>query len=291
MPARLIKCGVCSMQVSFENAYGKITIGGGAHPVWNATKITGIGLPSKSYNTVTYADKDGQRTISQTTKARTITIGGDVKNSGSLQRELTKAVKVLFNSGVLKIRSGNKMRKIECRCVSFDTEKRNGAAQIFVMQFICDNPYFSDYTAANSAVYELSHKIDNEFSFPMAFTIRANENEVVNYGDIKTVPVITIKDITAHVPLSADVLDIYNATTGQHIKLNYSTAAGEEIVIDLPGRRITSSFNGSILSSITPDTYLNEFWLDVGINHIAVYSAKNIYAKMEYANLYAEAIY
>jgi phage-related protein len=279
------------MQVSFENDYGKITIGGGSHPVWNATEITGIGLPSKSYNTVTYADKDGQRTISHITNARTITIGGDVKNSGSLQRELTKAVKVLFNSGVSKIRSGNKMRKIECRCVSFDTEKRNGAAQLFVMQFICDNPYFSDYIASVSSVYELTNKIDNEFTFPMVFTNRANENDVINYGDIKTVPVFTIKDITADAPLSADVLDIYNATTGQHIKLNYSTAAGEEIVIDLQGRKITSSLNGSILSCITPDTYLNDFWLDAGINHIVVYSGKNIYSKMEYSNLYAEAIY
>ena len=61
----------------FENSQGKVEMFlGGAGPV-RVTALSGLGNPEKKYNTVTFAGKNGQQTLSMVDQPRNIIISGD----------------------------------------------------------------------------------------------------------------------------------------------------------------------------------------------------------------------
>lgn len=282
--------------VSYENEYGKIGMGGGAHPRFNIREITGLGLPEKNYNTVTYAGTDGQETISETVLPRTITIGGDI--SGNLQHEIANAAKVLNHPGTLYIQSLAKRRRIPCRCIAFDiSERRQGKLfQPFVFQFTADSPYFLDMENRTIAVFKRIDQITPSFSFPLVFTRRDNEADIVNAGDSNTEPIFYIYNTARAASTYSDEygIEIVNQTTGASIFLLYHTQDGEVITIDIPRRKISSDVNGNIINCISDDTFLSDFTLTPGTNHITVTNHnidENIEVMCEYSSRYVEAVY
>ena len=84
-----------------------------------------------------------------------------------------------------------------------------------------------------------------------------------------------------------------NHTTGQQLVLERAAAAGEVVTIDIPNRQIVSSLDGDVTSVISQDTYLSDFWLDVGVNDVEAVSyatGERIGVVMTYYNQYVEAI-
>lgn len=463
------------MHISYENELGRVSMGGNSQSLWRVVEITGIGLPEKTFNSVTYAGQDGQHTLSSVSNARTITISGNIKNNGQLRYELTRAVKIFNKEGYLKLHFGNKRRKIYCRVNAFEPDKRNGAFQPFVLQLIADKPDFEDFENTTVAVFKRSDKIISPFTLPMIFTERISEVNILNLGDRRSEPVfyitnlggvkssitvkaikdghtttlfnniedsdfvsgkigvggrfITVKydnvsvyadgnvlysedfedgaaqdwvlnnfEVTNNLKIpnyegqfntaiyngrtfsgnyiykvdvyttavgisnkariffnyiddnnhyrveasagdaglnpfiqlikvvngtetvlatynnyvirnstvtfeiaykSASITDnggisIQNLTTNQHIKLNTQTLLGEVIKIDIPRRKVISSLRGDVIKVISDDTFLSDFWLDVGNNIIKLTNFNTnevISAVCEYTNKYIEAVY
>lgn len=284
------------MRVTIENELGRLELGGGSHPAWNIVSVTGLGLGAKEYNTVRYAGMDGQVTLSEAASARTITIGGDVR--GQLQAELSKAARLLNRPCTLRIQSKNKRRSVQARCTAFTADERTPAFAKFALQFVCDSAYFTDFTPRSAAVLGRTDRIESPFTLPCVFTERVSESEVVNLGDVKTEPKFTITN-TAN-PTGTATLDseygirIENQTTGQHLHLLHHTTDGEVVTIDIAGRSITSSVAGNLINALSADSFLSDFWLDPGANHIAVTNyntSEAIYVVCEYNNQYVEAVY
>lgn len=295
------------MYLVYENDLGRIDMSGGGDGSWRITDITGLELAPKNINTVVYAGQDGQDTLSETTSPRTITIGGDIKNSGQGQYELSKALRVLNAPGVLKLYLEAKERSIKCRCNSFEVQKRNGAVQPFILQLIADKPHFEDLENTIIAIFKEEGNLNGTFTLPCVFTIRTSIANIMNLGDIKTEPIIYIYNISggtgtpvpAPAPPQKAGFEINNKTTGQSINLLYSSGPDEVVKIDIANRKITSdkptaSNNyGNLINYISYDTFLNAFWLNLGINSIEVLNhneRESINAICEFSNRYIEAV-
>lgn len=285
------------MRVTIENELGRLEMGGGSHPNWNIVSITGLGLGSKEYNTVRYAGSDGQVTLSEAAMPRTITIGGDVR--GDLQAELTRAARLMSRPCTLRIQSKNKRRSIEARCTAFTADERNPAYAQFALQFTSDSAYFTDFSPRSAAVLKRTPLLSTPFTLPCMFTERISESEVVNLGDVKTEPKFTITNTANPGAVTLEEDDDYgiliqNQTTGQHLHLLCHTTDGEVIVIDVAGRSVTSSRAGNLIGALSADSFLSDFWLETGANHIVVTNyntSEQIHVVCEYNNQYVEAVY
>lgn len=288
--------------ITFENDHGKIQIGGGGHPFLRCREITGLGPPKKEYNTVKYVGEDGQHTISVKNSARTITISGDLIGG---QYEISNLSKILYFEGDLLLQFGNKKRKIHCRCTDLNDPVRTGPYNQVVMQFVCDDPDFMDFTPFSVSLFRREDLISSPFTFTtgsgLVFTRRLNGADIINNGDLKTYPVFYVSNMP-----SADTFSLFadgvgiliqNITTGQKIELNYDARIGEEIVIDVENRSIEGNYNGvttNLINYISTDTYLNKFWLEPGKNEISItnFNADNsITVACKYSNRYIEAVY
>ena len=283
-------------EARFENKYGLIRFGGGSGPVFRTKEFAGLGPPKKEFKVAGYAGQPGQELISEKDLARVITLSGDVIPRGSMQRELARMIKILYHPGKLTILSGSRKRSIRCRCTDFDDPERRGKKNAgTVIQFTCDNPYFTDDERRRVDLFQRKNLIQTTFTLPCAFSSRVNRLNVINSGDVQTEPVFTIYNSgTASALAESYGIEIENHTTGQSLLIERHTQSGEVITIDIPARKITSSIAGDITASISQDTYLSDFWLSEGANDIEAvnYNAgEDISVVMEYDNKYIEAVY
>ena len=75
------------LHIVYENKNGKLDFNGGKgkYP-WRILEIDGLGLTGKNYETAEYPGGIGQRTLSETLNARTISIQCDVNSIKLLHR-------------------------------------------------------------------------------------------------------------------------------------------------------------------------------------------------------------
>lgn len=290
----------------FENEYGTIQFGGGDAPVYRTVDITGLGLPVREYNVVSYAGEAGQVTQAVRDTARTITINADVIRPNQLQQELGKTLRVLYHPGELRIQSGMKQRRIACRCTDMDDIARKGRDMANItLQFTCDSPYFTDYRAISLALFQRENVWEADFTLPTVFTKRDSEMDVVNGGDIKSEPIFTIyckeaddtqadsAEEAAAQSTSQPYLLLENEATGQFIRLDYLPEAGEVITVDISGRTVRNDDGANLITSLSEDSFLNQFWLEPGPNHIKVSNetGRDVGVEIEFYNQYVEAVY
>lgn len=288
--------------IIFENEHGKIQIGGGSHPFFRCKAISGLGLAKKEFNTIEYVGENGQDTISEKDLARTITIKGDLLGA---QYELSQLAQVLYYEGQLKMQFGNKKRMIKCRCNELGEPERRGIYNEIVIQFICDDPEFTDFDQFMVSLFTREDLISSPFTFTagsgLVFTKRINGADITNNGDLKTFPVFYIyndsSESTETLNEQKDGILIENTTTGQKIELNYAARPDEEIIIDIENRSIKGIYNGTttnLINYISNDTFLNKFWIDPGKNTIQItnYNTdQSITVECQYTNRYIEAVY
>lgn len=274
------------MRIEFTNSLGKIVFGTGDMRI---IEIDGTGLAPKVRNTVNYAGIVGQNKLSDTVGARTVTIKGDLKSS-SPQSILTRMMRILDTSGTLILRVGAKGRRIAAECVEFDISDRNGVYQPFILQFICDYPYFSDITQTEIYIFKVQNLLKTQFTLPCMFSQRECKQNIYNSGDVVCEPIF---EFTALSDGAEDgSITIENETTAQQITLNYRMSAGEVITVDIESRKITSDTAGDIIYSLDDDSYLSDFWLDKGNNSIVVTngSGGEMKAVCAFSNKYIEAV-
>ena len=103
------------------------------------------------------------------------------------------------------------------------------------------------------------------------FSSKITEKDVINTGDLPVQPILILRN-TGEDTASAGVTIVNTPPSGvnQTFQLTRPLLAGEQVRVDFPGRRVDSDQRGSLLHSISDDTYLNAFTLEQGKNHIEV---------------------
>ena len=279
------------MILLYKSKGGTVEMGGGNSPLINISKISGLELPPRRYETIEFTEENGITTIGQKDGPRTITITGDLLGG---QREIMRALKVFYYNGELICKFGQIDRKISCKCINIeDMERRiNGQLSSFTVQLQADYPYFNDINDTTVFLAEYRNLIIDTFTLPCVFTEMSQGSKINNIGDMICFPIIKLTAITAPGEETA-YIKIENATTGAVITLNYVMENEEEIEIDLTTRRITSNFKGNITHCISDDTNLSKSYLDLGMNEILFETSGNsqqLIDTLTFNNIYLMAV-
>jgi hypothetical protein len=279
------------MELVFKNEYGTVKMGGGKDTYINIIEISGLGVPAKNYNTATYPFIEGQRLLSEQELARTITISATIKDI-----EFAKIAQIFYYPCELFINLNfRKRRKINCRCVEIEEgEKVNRNLTKISAQFVCDNPFFTDFYENEVAIAKRANATsltNGNFTLPLVFTSFTTEATVELYGDLNIYPQIEIKNNGGN--QNAGLILIENLTTDKFIAINYAIKKDEIILFDLANRKITSDQSGNIIKNITDDTILSDFKLEKGVNQIKVsttYPAPTFWASIKWYAQFLEAL-
>lgn len=263
------------MQIILENNYGRFIIGKNGDA--KLLNISGLGIPQKEIQTVTYSGQAGQTTLSMRDMPRAITITMDFYGS---QDEILKLYRMIYHNVDIIILSGNIRRKITGLCInqsdieSIIYHKMCKAA----FQFVCDDPYFHDITETKVVLNRRTDKLPNLYenskyyvNLPTIATERTNAAGVINNGAANVYPIIEIYNNTPDVVSDTETgLIISSNVIESKITIDRDMKPSEKITIDLPNRKIISNVDGNIINDISDDTKLSDFFLIPGNNYITV---------------------
>lgn len=253
--------------------------------------LDGLGMPEKSFQVAQYAQQPGQETLSATDNARTITVKCDLNVGTGRQSELSRIMGVFYMPGTLTIDTDIRRRDIACYCNAFELLDRHPGIQAFSVQFIADNPYFKDATAAVDNVVEITDLLKTTFTLPTVFSKIQTEADVLNSGHLNTEPIFEIRNTGA--AFQDKEINLFNDTTGQKISFTASMDDDSLVEVNVENREILQD-GEDITNNITDDTYLSDFWLIPGVNHIRAETTDKslgIGISCQHTNLYIEAVY
>jgi len=312
------------LRITYENKLGKLQLGGGRDThIWRILEADGLGLTAKQFNTVTYPTEIGQHTMSETINARTITLKCDIRSPKGAQFEIARALRILNRPGTLTIHSGITKRKINARCAAAEQGERHGGYRVFVMQFLCDYPYFEDTCHTNVPIFRRENLIGsgrrwyfdetaafhsqpistNQFILPCMFSRRTSSANVMNLGDVDTEPVLQIYIQGNLFPEAGRKIRITNNATNQTIEMNLDAYIADEaekerditkdeITLNIPERTVYNIYGENLISILSNDSFLSAFWLECGNNIIEVENSVSARCAVmcEFSNKYIEAV-
>lgn len=289
------------MKMIIKNEFGSFELGGGCNSSARIQSIVGLGLPTKEPERINFSGQAGQLTKSVRDLSRTITVAFDFNGC---QKEIERLYKILYYPVELVFTFGTRRRKISARCINPQEVESIMYQKLYryAIQFVCDNPYFSDFYNTKIAVFNRENQFPNVseegnwyVQLPAVATVRTIAANILNSGEIGVYPIIHIYNSAGQIALMSEFsgIIITNESTGAKIELDYSPADGEEITIDLASRKITSDISGNIINCISDDTNLSKFFLELGNNKITcenLTGSGNLSAVVEYTNNYAMAV-
>lgn len=302
------------LYITYENETGKLNLtGGSGRSAWHIITVEGLGLSEKSYETTSYPGTLGQKTLSESIEPRTITIQCDVHMLGGSRNEISKALRILNKPGTLTIRDGIRSRKIGARCTNSAEGERNGGYKVFAFQFVCDYPYFEDCHVTTVPVFKPENLIGNGvrwylddgklvtedgiadgfFKLPCIFTRRISKSNVLNMGDVDCEPIIKIKvQGEQRTDINTKRLSIKNISANQQLDLYCDAEDGDEIIIDIPNRKIYNQNGKNLISYLGATSFLSDFGLQKGDNLIEVTNEITDFCLVEcqFSNKYIEAV-
>ncbi len=280
------------LELKFRNKLGELLMYGDSRGIFRICGIDGLQPPFKEYGTAVYPGYDGQETIFERAEARTITIALEAKldNSSDVLRD---AFNILLGGGTLYIKNGDIDRRIECRRVQIYEVKKliKGKLSSFVVQMVCDNPYFEDGTSTNVPLYKRQKLLSTPFTLPCRFGSLTIGEALEVKGWIEVEPVI--KMYYPKALENSEEITITNHTSGAKIKLNYAPRAGETLTFDIKKRKATSDIEGNIINYLSDDTFLGDFVLKPGKNVIDIEIGDvtpEFSIECAFSNLYSEAV-
>ncbi|MBQ9914926.1 MAG: phage tail family protein [Clostridia bacterium] len=278
----------------YENEKGRLNFSGGGRGDLLLTAVSGLGLPRKEVAVAGYAERAGQELLWARDTSRTITLAFDLMAKEGAAA-LGRVLGILYIPGVLTVTAGGRSRKISCRTETVEEpEKRAPGLYSVVAQLVCDTPYFTDVSPQNEPLFYREDLIESGFSLPCIFTERRDGKSVRNAGDVPTQPVFTVTNTGKEESTGTEQgIRITHRGTGKSLHLDYVTAPGESLLIDLPARRITSSTQGDVTGCLGAGCYLSDFWLLPGENPLQAESLRageQLTVGISYDNLYLEAV-
>ncbi len=280
------------LKLIYKNHIGEITMHGNGFGNIRVCKIEGLGPLIYEYTSSLYSGYDGQETLSKRAEARAITMMLEVLTQDD-GKTLKSALRVFQESGTLYINTRDFERRIMCSQVKVTDVRRVLKRQIatFVVQFVCDSPYFEDGEDTVYSLYKRTKNLKSPFTLPCEFGSVTAGGSIEILGIVRAEPVITL-----YYPESlagAEHITILNETSGSFIKLDYLPEADETIEIDIKRRKITSDKNGNIINHLSSDTFLGNFALNPGVNILSVDMGDvtpTFTIECRYNNLYSEAV-
>ncbi len=278
------------MYITFENEAGSIQMTGGGNSTWRIIAAEGFDIAQYDTQAAYIKGKEGRTVSTLQSLERSITLKGDIitKNSTLL---LTKAAQILDKKGKLKITQGSKKRMIEARCTAFVTEKERGGIRPFVIQFVCDDPFFTDFAEQSADISTIEKLLYGtlDLSEEICFSIGRTKLIINNRGVKNAEPVVIISSASA---MQGQVITLSNSVTGQSITINYILTPEDELVIDIPKREIR--LNGERrFDLLAANSFLSDFYMIPDENEIAVETNNNsdrLTASIKYFNKYNEAM-
>ncbi len=280
-------------KIIFENDAGRLCLSGGGDEIWRITNISGLGMSTKNFQTVSYFSEAGQRSINERREARIITIAGDVCAKGlSAARKISEAIRILDAPGWLTVRTRGFVRRIWARCTEFSEGENYKSFRKFAIQFCCDCPYFEDVGNDSIALFKRTKEIKNTFKLPKMFSCRTSDGIVINQGDVEAEPVLNIyfgAEISEGVKTT---LTIHNETTKNKLIMSLYPKPGDFVTIDISKRKIYKSGGENLIASLSDDSSLSRFMLQKGANIISVTSdvETNLSIVCTFTNRYLEAV-
>lgn len=278
-------------KILFENELGSFSLFGGSGDI-NILEIEGLGFGERTFTNVTFNNMPGHKTTKITENARTITISCDVKHDE--REKIEHIIRVLSKEVNIYVESDSKKRKIIGNCSSFNDGKKQGKLhRTLTMQFICDNPYFTDFQTTKITSLGTTDRLSDGFMLPMVFTDFTNGGKIQNKGDINVFPVIRVIGYDEN-DISGILIE--NKTTKKSILLNTTVSEGEVITIDILKRKISSTKKTDLemLSTLDIDSYLSDLYFEKGQNDIIITPYGDVQDKIgvtiEFDNQYLEAV-
>lgn len=279
------------IRLTYRNRAGTVTMDGGGRGAIRMIALDGLGMPDKSFQVAQYAQQPGQETLFYTDNARSITVKCDIVAGVGRRNELSRVIGVFNEPGTLTVDTDARRRDINCYCNVFESLDRHYGIQAFSVQFTADDPYFADAVEFTENVVEVADLLKTTFTLPTVFSKITTEADVINGGHIKSEPTFEVRN-TGAAFVDKEII-IFNDTTGQ--KISFTTSMGKEsiVIVDVKNREILQD-GSDITHNITDDTYLSDFWLAPGSNHIrAETTDKSLGIGMccKHKNRYIEAVY
>lgn len=279
--------------IRFFNETGSIDFGGGSSATyWKVTSADGLAFCGRTFTCAKYAGQDGQKTTDVTVNARVITLSGDVFCGENFAKDFKSAMTVLENEGIIEIKTELGTRRIKARCSDFRENGRKGKYMLFVIQFVCDDPYFEDADKTEVAVFKEIPLLNSEFTFPGKFSERISRRNIVYEGTRKAEPTFFISIDEGRD--GENQLVIKNHTSGETLSFDYGGVFGDFITVDIKNRKIYNQNGESLLKYLTDDSFFDGFHLFPGSNDIEVINRNantGITVNCQYANRYSEAVY
>lgn len=270
------------MFIEFKNENGTFLINGNS--TVKLLSVEGVGLPSKTFNVVSYEGQPGQITLSETDGFRTITLSfdfaGDKFAAESLYKILYMPVEISFISGSVR-------RKTTGRVSDMSDLQQVILGQMWTaaIQFTCDSPYFEDLADTSVDVFGRENHLPNDYvdtepkiQLPVVATTRFTEKNIRNSGDIDLYPIITI--VNNGTAASGNIV-ITNMTTSQTLKINRATPIGGKVIIDVANRKIYDGDGQNLLGYLDNDTLLKNFKLVQGENNMVVSESTSTNAQLQ----------
>lgn len=278
------------MYLTYENDVGIVRMSGsGDGCEWRILDVSGLGLAPRSAECVTYSGEAGQKTLSVTSSARTITIKAEVAATSREMRAriLSRTLRVFADEGVLYVVT-HERRRAKCYLNSADEgERYGGKFRQYVFQLVCDSPYFEDVEEVENALFyredllndtEYYWSEEDEYGFGFAsdgtlvttesgyLTKRTQGGTILNDGDAEAEGVLTIA-VTDESEDESGVVTIANSTTGSEVKINVT--CGETYTIDVYEREIYDQDGNERLDVLDEESYISDLVLQRGENEIA----------------------
>lgn len=273
------------IKLKYHNSFGEVLFQPG---FWQLTDAEGLGMPKKQIYAVRYANCPGQSTLSVSENPRTVTLRGDINLDVLGEDAFSKASAVLGNDGILTVESGHFKRQAKARCTELIPGVRSGNFRAFVVQFVCDLPYFEDVDYTEDVVFETVPLLSSETVLPAIFSTRTSKGSIFYAGSVATEPIIEV-----NVPVGSGTITLENRTTGGKICFNYDAGLFHKLIIDVEMRTITDENGISRLDLLTDDSFFDGFCLDSGDNYFEVIdssASEEVNARILYKVRYREAI-
>lgn len=281
-----------AVTVSYKNDAGCVVMNGNSRGNVRIIAVEGLGWVQRAYEAAVYSGYDGQETLSSRALPRNITIAVEICGN-NLSKTMQSTLDVLGRPGYLFVNDGYVNRRIFCDQVTIADAERVLPGQLsrFVVQFVCDNPYFEDYEENCVSLYRRVKLLESPFSMPCKF------GEIIMGADVKVSGVMDVEPVISFFCPEASEAEgficVNNETTGVGIKLNYTPGKNDTIIIDVKKRKITSSVRGNLIQYLAEDSFLGDFILKKGVNVLSVEignMTSGFSAECRYSNLFFEAV-
>ena len=242
-------------------------------------KIDGLGKVDADVNTASAPYQDGEDYIDTTISPRAISVEGTFRKlvSPELYDDRQKMQRILnpkLGMGILQFEHKGVSRHIYAIAdgsPAFSDEGMSGF-QKYQIEFFCPNPYWRSPNETTKPLVAYTGGFTLPFTLPFTLGTSGSKTTVYNDGDVPA-PV----RIEMHGPTTNP--QIFNRTTGKHLRINRTVAEGEVMRINTESGKqrieITNE-NGETFSAFGyldhDSSILSDFYLELGeniIEHVA----------------------